>query len=79
MDFGLTDDQAAMVELAGQILTELSPPERLRAIEADKKVEIGHQRGGQVGHERILDQQRHTVRGLGPVAARILADRHDAA
>lgn len=33
MDFALSDEQTAIAELAGRILTEQLPPERLRAIE----------------------------------------------
>ncbi len=34
MDFALTDEQTAIAELAGRILTDRLPPERLREIEA---------------------------------------------
>lgn len=35
MDFALNDEQVALAELAGQILTEQLPPERLRELEHD--------------------------------------------
>jgi hypothetical protein len=36
MDFALSDEQIAIRDLAGQILTEQLPPERLREIETDR-------------------------------------------
>jgi alkylation response protein AidB-like acyl-CoA dehydrogenase len=35
MDFNLSDEQTEIAELAGRILTELLPPERIKAIEDD--------------------------------------------
>src|SRR5436190_6825435 len=36
MDFALSDEQQAIADLAGRILSEELPPERVRAIETDR-------------------------------------------
>src|SRR5205823_3346056 len=35
MDFALSEEQQAMVDLAGRILSEQLPPERVRSVETD--------------------------------------------
>ncbi len=71
MDFTLSDEQAAIFELAGRILTEKLPPERLKEIEqgdrwfADdvwaelaKADLLGLALPDQV-HQEVLDERSH--------------------